>query len=82
MHVQISPSPAALGHAIRVLRARQRLSQEEVGFRGDLHRNYVGAIERAEGNPTYSTLLRLSTGLETPLSALIALAEQLDAEGA
>jgi transcriptional regulator with XRE-family HTH domain len=33
-----------------------------------LHRNYVGAIERGEINPTFLTLLRLTSGIEIPLS--------------
>src|SRR5215218_234452 len=36
----------ALGAAVRELRARRGFSQEELGFRGGLHRNYVGGIER------------------------------------
>lgn len=83
MHAQLlTPSHAALGRAARVLRARHQLSQEAVEHRGGPHRNYVGAVERAETNPTYSTLVRLAAGLGVPLSALILLAEQIaEAEG-
>lgn len=48
-----------LGRAVRVLRARRAFSQEELGYRAGLHRNYVGAIERGETNPTFTLLLRL-----------------------
>lgn len=61
-----------LGDAVRVQRARLRLSQETAGYRSGMHRNYVGAIERGEVNPTYETLLRLSRGLNIPLEQLIA----------
>lgn len=60
-----------LGDAILVQRARLRISQEQAGLRAGMHRNYVGAIERGEINPTYETLLRLARGLEVPLHALI-----------
>jgi len=40
-----------------------------------MHRNYVGAIERGEINPTYETLLRLASGLGLPLYELVELAE-------
>jgi transcriptional regulator with XRE-family HTH domain len=65
----------ALGHAVRELRARRRLSQEELGYRSTLHRNYVGAVERGEINPTYRVLLKLSAGLAFPVSEIVALAE-------
>lgn len=43
-----------------------------------MHRNYVGAIERGEINPTYETLLKLSYGLDIPLADLIATAAEED----
>lgn len=62
----------ALGDAVRDLRVAQRISQEELGFRAGLHRNYVGAVERGELNPTYGVLLRLCGGLRVPLAELVA----------
>ena len=61
----------ALGHVVRYTRARRALSQEELGFHARLHRNYVGAIERGEINPTFRVLLKLASGLDLPLSELI-----------
>jgi len=65
----------ALGGAMRELRARWRLSQEVLGAHGDLHRNYAGAVERGEVNPTFRVLLKLERGLGVPLSELIDLFE-------
>ncbi len=65
-----------LGRAVRELRARRGLSQEELGFRSGLHRNYVGAIERGEINPTFRVLLKVTEGLDVPLSELIELWER------
>jgi transcriptional regulator with XRE-family HTH domain len=70
-----TPHHHALGRAVRELRARHDVSQEELGFRCGLHRNYVGAIERGELNPTLGVLLRLSAGLRVALSELLTLAE-------
>jgi transcriptional regulator with XRE-family HTH domain len=67
----------AFGAAVRELRARCGLSQEETGFRGRLHRNYVGAIERGEINPTFRVLLKLARGLDLRLSELIREQEQI-----
>ena len=61
---------------MRELRARRGLSQEELGNRSGLHRNYVGAIERGEINPTFRVLLKLEQGLQLPLSEIIELWER------
>jgi transcriptional regulator with XRE-family HTH domain len=65
-----------LGAAVRELRARRGLSQEALGFRGGLHRNYVGGIERGELNITFRVLLKLVGGLNVPLSELVAFYER------
>jgi len=64
-----------LGRAVRELRARRGLSQESLGFRSGLHRNYVGAIERGEINPTFRVLMQLARGLDLQLSEIIYLWE-------
>ncbi len=71
-----SAAHTILGRAVRELRARFGHSQESLAFQSGLHRNYVGAIERGEINPTFSTLMRLSRGLPIALSELIGLYEQ------
>lgn len=71
-----SPAHVALGRAVRELRARRGLSQEELGFCSRLHRNYVGAIERGEINPTFRILIALSRGLTVPLSELLIVFER------
>jgi len=60
-----------LGYAVHLQRARLRISQVEAAKRAGMHRNYVGAIERGEINPTYETLLRLADGLDLPLHVLV-----------
>jgi transcriptional regulator with XRE-family HTH domain len=75
-----TPEHHALGRALLELRARRGLSQEQLGFAADLHRNYVGAIERGEINPTFRVLLKLTVGLRLPLSELIAVYERHRAE--
>jgi transcriptional regulator with XRE-family HTH domain len=70
-HWRRTPELHALGRAIRELGARRDLSQEELGFRSGLHRNYVGAIERGEINPTFRVLLKLGRGLHMPLSEIV-----------
>ncbi|MBS1870881.1 MAG: helix-turn-helix transcriptional regulator [Actinobacteria bacterium] len=71
-----APDLHALGAAVREARARRGLSQEALGFRADLHRNYVGAIERGTINPTFKTLMQLADGLRLPLSELMEIYER------
>jgi transcriptional regulator with XRE-family HTH domain len=66
----------ALGAAVRELRARRGLSQEALGARAGLHRNYVGALERGELNVTFRILLKVVGGLDVKLSELVALYER------
>ena len=71
-----APNLNALGDAVRELRTRRGLSQEWLGFRAGLHRNYIGAIERGEINPTFRTLTYLMGGLMLPLSELVGIYER------
>lgn len=71
----------ALGEVVRLERARRRMSQETLGFRADLHRNYVGALERGEINPTFRVLLKFARGLGVPLSYLMSEAERYERTG-
>ncbi|MDW5595102.1 helix-turn-helix transcriptional regulator [Conexibacter stalactiti] len=77
METKQSREHVQLGRAVRVVRAEFGLSQERVGLNGRLHRNYVGAIERGEINPTFRVLMKLANGLGIPLSELLAVCEAL-----
>jgi DNA-binding XRE family transcriptional regulator len=71
-----TPDLHALGRAVLELRARRGLSQETLGAESGVHRNYVGALERGEINPTFRVLLKLTAGLRVPLSELVAVYER------
>lgn len=77
MHLQPTSPPGAiadsraLGRAVRELRLRRTVTQERLGDDVGTHRNYVGAIERGEVNPTFRTLAALAGGLGVPLSELM-----------
>ena len=60
-----------LARNLRIARASQNISQEELASRCNLHRTYIGAIERCERNVTLRTLEVLGSGLEmSPLELL------------
>jgi transcriptional regulator with XRE-family HTH domain len=61
----------ALGRALRELRVERGLSQEQLGFESDLHRNYVGGCERGEINLSFAVILQLTRALGVTVSDLI-----------
>lgn len=63
---------ADLGLAIRSARADRGISQEELGLRTGVHRNYVGGIERGERSPSVLTVAKLADALDVPLAELFA----------
>lgn len=59
------------GKRIRELRKEKNLSQEELAFKADLHRTYIGMIERAEKNITLLNVEKLSVALEIEMYKLL-----------
>jgi transcriptional regulator with XRE-family HTH domain len=60
---------------VRALRTNLRLSQEELADRANLHRNYIGMIERAQRSPSLLAIAGIAKGLDLRASELIARAE-------
>lgn len=58
------------GASVKKLRLERGLSQERLGELCRLHRNYVGAIERAERTPSIVSADKLAKALGTTLSGL------------
>lgn len=52
-----------VGRRIRTLREKAGWSQEELGFKSGLHRNYIGGIERGERNVAVVNLAKLAKAL-------------------
>lgn len=67
---------AAFGQEVKRARQKLGISQEELAHRAGLHRTYVSLVERGLRSSTIDAALRLSSGLGTPLSALIKRAER------
>jgi transcriptional regulator with XRE-family HTH domain len=59
------------GDTVRHHRLRLGISQEEMGWRGDLHRNDAGHFERAERMPKAAALLKVAAALEIPVRELL-----------
>jgi transcriptional regulator with XRE-family HTH domain len=52
------------GNKVRKLRKEKGLSQEELSFKAELHRTYIGMIERAEKNITLSNIEKIAKALK------------------
>ncbi|RTQ92258.1 helix-turn-helix domain-containing protein [Lysinibacillus telephonicus] len=61
----------AFGYVLRKLRKDAQLSQEDLALRCDLDRTYIGLLERAQRQPTLSTIFKIANVLEIAPSDLI-----------
>lgn len=52
------------GDRVRELRLQRKLSQEKLAEMAELHRNYVGGVERGERNVNLLNILKLAHGLK------------------
>ena len=60
-----------LGVTVRKLRLERNLSQEELAELANLHRNYVGGVERGERNVGLLNIVALAHGLRVKPSRLL-----------
>lgn len=59
------------GKHVRHLRQLQDLSQETLAEKANMHRIYIGMIERGERNPALLNLIRLASALDISLPELL-----------
>lgn len=62
----------AFGRAVRHWRKQKGLSQEELAERAELHRNYVGLIERGERNASIKSMFKIAQALGIGVAQLCA----------
>ncbi len=58
------------GKKVRLFRKEKGLSQERLAFKADLHRTYIGMIERAEKNITLVNIEKIAKALGVEISQL------------
>ena len=58
------------GENVRKFRRKLNISQEELADKADLHRTYIGMIERAEKNITLVNIEKIANALEVKIEDL------------
>lgn len=58
------------GQTVREIRKEKGLSQEELSYKAQLHRTYIGMIERAEKNITLLNIEKIANALEVDIPKL------------
>ncbi len=59
------------GENVRRIRKEKHLSQEDLSFKADLHRTYIGMIERAEKNITLLNIEKIAIALNVKPQELL-----------
>lgn len=62
---------AAFGETVRKFRTARGLSQEKLAEHADIHRTYIGDVERGLRNIALVNMNRIASALGVPLSGLI-----------
>ena len=60
-----------IGIVVRARREKMELTQEDLAFESDHHRNYIGFLERGERCPNVATLERIAEALGTRVSDIL-----------
>lgn len=66
----MEPMNQIVGMNIRRLREENRLSMEELSKLSGVSKSMLAQVERGDGNPTISTLWKISNGMKVPFDAL------------
>ena len=60
-----------LGENINSLRIKQQLTQEQLAELCDLHRTYIGAMERGDRNVSLNNIVKVAQALKVTPSELL-----------
>ena len=55
---------------VRMLRESQGISQEKLAEKAELHRTYIGMVERLERNPSLICIHKIANGLGVHITEL------------
>jgi transcriptional regulator with XRE-family HTH domain len=66
-----SPTLKIIAENVKVYRLAKDISQEKLAELADVHRNYIGHVERAERNMTIDSIERIAKALGVTVIALL-----------
>jgi len=75
MQSEGKPELRSLGDSVRRERKKIKVSQEDFAELCDLHRTYIGQVERGEKNISFINILRISSALNLKPSVLFGKAD-------
>jgi len=64
MKITKTSTRVSLGNKVRKLRKDIGMSQERLGFESQLHRTYIGSIERGEQNISIDNIHKIAKALK------------------
>jgi DNA-binding XRE family transcriptional regulator len=73
------PQPA-LGKAVRQLRVKRRLTQEDLAHKAEITTGTLSLIERGQANPTWATTKAIASSMSVSMGQFGQLVDQLDNE--
>ncbi|WP_457744989.1 helix-turn-helix domain-containing protein [Sulfurimonas sp.] len=59
------------GNRVKEIRKDNKFSQEELAYKANLHRTYIGMIERAEKNITLININKIANALNVSINELM-----------
>lgn len=77
MAIKKDPLLIKFGNVVQSERRKAGMTQEDLAELADVHRTYVGMVERAEKNVTLTSLQKISNALRIPMSSILRRVEKL-----
>lgn len=71
MYMKKNDTLIKFGDNVRNKRKERGLSQEQLSFKADLHRTYIGMIERSEKNITLGNIDKIAKALDVEIIELL-----------
>jgi transcriptional regulator with XRE-family HTH domain len=69
------PDAAALGRAVRLIRAERGISQVQLAADTGFMQSWISHVERGARNPSWNNVVRLAEGLDVSPAELVMRAE-------
>lgn len=61
----------SLGNAIKLCRTKKNYTQSELAEKADISISYLSLLEQGKRDPSFSTVEKLASALEVPVSMLV-----------